>query len=48
MADINRYLVEIDTEQELSDWELDELRQLVVDYLSPSEDTTVEVTELDL
>lgn len=43
------YLIEINTDQELSDWELDELRQAVVDYLSPEDDsTTVEVSEVDV
>lgn len=38
------YTVEINTDAELSDWELDELRQAVIDFLSPGEDTTVEVS----
>lgn len=40
------YLVEINTDESLSDGELDELRQIVVDYLSPGEGTTVQVSEL--
>lgn len=37
------YTVSISTNEELSDWELDELRQTVIDYLSPDEDTEVDI-----
>lgn len=37
------YTVCISTNEELSDWELDELRQTVIDYLSPDEDTEVDI-----
>lgn len=40
------YLIEVNTDESLSDGELDELRQVVVDFLSPGEGTTVEVSEL--
>jgi hypothetical protein len=48
MGDYN-YNVEINSSQELTDWELDELRQAVIDFLSPTEagEVFVEVTELD-
>lgn len=38
-----QYMVRIDTDIELSDWELDELRQVVVDFLTADEGTEVEV-----
>lgn len=38
-----QYTVRIDTDTELSDWELDELRQVVVDFLTADEGTEVEV-----
>jgi len=41
------YQVVIRTNTELTDWELDELRQTVVDFLSPDEETEVEVVEQD-
>jgi len=44
MADLT-YQVVIRTNTELSDWELDELRQVVVDFISPDEDTEIEVVE---
>lgn len=40
------YLIEVNTDESLSDGELDELRQVVVDFLSPGEGTTVEISEL--
>lgn len=44
----NAYLIEIHTDTRLSDWELDELRQMVVDYLSPEDHMTkVEINTLD-
>jgi len=46
MADLSYHIV-IRTDVELSDWELDELRQVVVDFLSPDDETEVEVVELE-
>jgi len=43
MADY-QYNITIDTNQELSDWELDELRQVVVDWLTPDDETEVEIS----
>lgn len=39
------YKIRISTNQELSDWELDELQQIVVDWLTPDEDTEVTIEE---
>jgi hypothetical protein len=39
-----RYVVEIDVPGEMSDWELDELNQLVVDWLSVDYDDQLSVT----
>lgn len=39
------YKIRILTNQELSDWELDELQQVVVDWLTPDDDTEVTITE---
>lgn len=41
------YIIEIETEQSLAEWELDELRQNVIDFLSPDESTTVSISEVD-
>ena len=41
------YVIEIDTDETYSDGELDELRQVVVDFVSPSEGTSVTVSEID-
>ncbi len=41
------YVIEIETEDSFSDGELDELRQVVIDFASPSEGTTVTVSEID-
>jgi len=40
------YVIEIDTDDSLSDGELDELRQVVIDYITPGESVTVTVSEL--
>lgn len=41
------YVVEVSTDDALSDWELDELRQVVVDFITPSENVTVSVSQTD-
>lgn len=44
MADYG-YKIIILTDQELSDWEQAELQQLVIDWLSPDENTDVTVED---
>jgi hypothetical protein len=43
MADY-QYKIDVDTDQELSDWELEELRQVVLDWLTPDETTEVTIS----
>lgn len=40
------YIIEIDTDVNLAGWELDELRQNVIDFVSPDEGT-VTISEVD-
>ncbi len=46
---MNEYVIVVNTVQELSDWELDELRQGVVDWFSPEdgEEFSIDVKEGD-
>jgi hypothetical protein len=41
------YVIQISTPQEFTDWELDELRQVVLDWMTPDEETVIIVTESD-
>lgn len=44
---MSTYIIEIENYDSLSDGELDELRQMVIDFIVPSEDTTVTISEVD-
>lgn len=39
-----QYTIVVDTDQELSDWELDELEQIVVDFITPDDSTDVTIS----
>jgi hypothetical protein len=41
------YIIEITTSDALAGWELDELRQDVIDFLSPDGEATVSVTQVE-
>lgn len=41
------YIIEIDTDENLSQQELDELRQAVIDYVTPESGTSVSIMQID-
>ncbi len=44
---MSSYIIEIETDITLADWEIDELRQNTADFLSTDEEITVTISEVD-